>query len=69
MNERQIFVTKHDLQRVQTLIDTVSAQPAEVKDCVRDLRNELNRATVLGPAEIPADVVTRWSSFCKVECE
>lgn len=58
-----ITVSSHDLARLEALLDSpaASALPAAAA-----LSDELTRATVLAPAEMPAGIVKMHS---RVECE
>ncbi|MCC5847541.1 MAG: nucleoside diphosphate kinase regulator [Verrucomicrobia bacterium] len=54
-NKRKIYISAFDLQRLQDFLDDMD--PAERKK-VRALEDELQRAMVLPPEKIPAEVVT-----------
>lgn len=60
MSEREIYVTTQDRQRLEALL----LRPSQDSDRgdLRDLVAELQRATVVAPTEIPADVITMNSS-------
>ena len=49
---REIYVTEHDLQRLEGLVDSGRSPNLEL------LRDELSRATVVKSEDVPADVVT-----------
>jgi len=55
-NDRKIYVTTSDMQRLQALIEGMSSgRLAEAADA---LESELSTAEVVPPEKIPADVVT-----------
>ena len=56
MNERPgFFLTSQDLDRLQTLLDTL---PAATFPGKTELQMELDRAEVVAPQSVPPDVVT-----------
>ena len=55
MSERTIYVTSQDRQRLQFVQAMTEAND---RGDLADLVDELNRAVVVPPSEIPADVVT-----------
>ena len=54
-HKRKIYISAFDLQRLQDYLDDMD--PGERKK-VRALEDELQRAAVLPPEKIPADVIT-----------
>ena len=56
MSERSIFLTAEDRKRLVTLLERPTA--AWDRDDVRELVVEIQRASVVPAAEIPADVIT-----------
>jgi regulator of nucleoside diphosphate kinase len=60
MNNRTIHVTQHDMERLRALI--ASTKGGRGDDCDRPylamLARELDQAVVVGPDEVPPDVVT-----------
>lgn len=58
MNARTILITKHDLMRLEHLVESARRfQPLNRDHLVR-LQEELERATVVANDDIPEDVVT-----------
>lgn len=55
---RQIFITDFDLQRLQELIEEMQEQPSRDTRYLEELGEELVRAEVVSPQEIPPQVVT-----------
>jgi regulator of nucleoside diphosphate kinase len=55
---RQIFITDFDLQRLQELIDEMQEQPSRDTRYLEELGEELLRAEVVAPQEIPPQVIT-----------
>lgn len=67
MDDRQIVITQHDADRLRELIDALDDLSGR-----RDLAallGELDRATIVAPEEIPADVVTMNSTVVLHEVE
>lgn len=59
MRERTIYVTDYDLQRLEHLLESAGEQrSARDRGYLSELENELSRAKVVDPKEIPSDVVT-----------
>lgn len=58
-----ITVSSHDLARLEALLDS---PPASALPAAAALSDELTRATVLAPGEMPAGIVKMHS---RVECE
>ena len=57
-----LIVTATDLERLRPVIDTSSSPASQA------LEDELHRATVVSPAEVPADVVTMNSDVVYEDC-
>lgn len=55
MTKRKIFITRHDLERLRTLIDVRGGPETPY---LEKLKKELRRAVVTEPDMIPGDVVT-----------
>lgn len=53
-NSRTIFITEADMSRLQPLIERMKGG----RDDLKHLQQELERAKVVLPREVPADVVT-----------
>lgn len=53
-----IFITKRDAARLQLLIDAAYEAESCQEQVLEQLQNELDRANIVGSADIPADVVT-----------
>lgn len=58
MTNRIIFITEFDLDRLLDLIEGIRKNRTRIKSDLDSLERELNRAKVVQPAEIPADVIT-----------
>lgn len=61
-NSRQIYITDHDLQRLQDLIEKMLDQPSRDNRYLEELDEELLRAEVVSPQEIPANLITMNSA-------
>jgi len=61
MSEREIFITRLDKERLEELLEVaknIGKPNREDAQNLRDLERELQRAQVVAPDEVPADVVT-----------
>lgn len=55
---RPIYVTSQDKQRLEKLLVEVADSDPRTRGDLNLLREELGRATVVDPKEVPADVIT-----------
>lgn len=62
--ERAIFITEYDLTRLEELLDKVSSEESRDSKHLKELEDELLRAEVVEPRDIPADVITMNSQVC-----
>lgn len=69
METRQIYVTAFDLKRLRELISEQKRIKKESKEYINSLEAELERAQVVLPQEVPADVVTMNSRLVIEELE
>lgn len=60
MNPTPIHITPHDYSKLRLLV--ASATPASLSASLRKLREELDRAAITQPSELPAGVVTMEST-------
>lgn len=69
MSDKNIRITQLDRQRLTDLI--VSAQSGEYRGSIylEKLRGELNRAQIVTPQEIPADVITMNSKVVLLDLD
>src|SRR5262249_25803442 len=58
MEDRTIFVTEPDMKRLNHLLESAERISSKDLDYLRMLKGELQRAEIVAPDEIPADVVT-----------
>lgn len=58
VQNRQIVITEFDLQRLQDLIEEMLEQPSRDNRYLDELNEELLRADVVAPQEIPPQIVT-----------
>jgi regulator of nucleoside diphosphate kinase len=58
MDERTIYITEFDLERLRTLIDDAKRLDRHGNEYLESLERELSRAQVVAPTAVPADVVT-----------
>ncbi len=59
---RDIVVTQQDLERLNELLRESRQSRSESEDYLRALAEELDRATVVPPEDVPADTVTMNST-------
>lgn len=62
--ERAIFITEYDLARLEELLEKVSTEDSRDSKHLNELEDELLRAEVVEPRNIPADVITMNSQVC-----
>ena len=60
--QRQIVITEFDLERLQVLIETMQDNPTRDTRYLDELNDELLRAEVVAPQEIPPQVITMNST-------
>ena len=58
MATRDIYITNHDMNRLQKLIEVMSDRDRKSKPYIDKLEEELDRAHVMEPNQIPPDVIT-----------
>lgn len=63
-NNRQIFITDFDLERLEDLIDNASRRSSRDSKYLKELGQELMKAEVVAPTGIPPDVITMNSCVC-----
>ena len=56
-----IYITEVDYNRLSGLIDRTRERNSEDREYLNKLETELDRAEIVGPKDIPADVVTMRS--------
>ena len=62
MKEREIYVTALDVERLRKLLDGVKLWSSRDREHLEALGAELDRAHVVAPQDVPADVVTMNSA-------
>lgn len=62
VQERHIYITDADLQRLQDLIEDRLGQPSRENRLLEELESELLRAELVSPQDIPPDVITMNST-------
>lgn len=62
--ERAIYITEFDQTRLEELLDQVNTEDSRDGKHLRELEDELLRAEVVEPQDIPADVITMNSRVC-----
>lgn len=69
VNNRQIFITDFDLERLEDLIENSSRRSSRDGKHLEGLELELLKADVVPPAGIPPDVITMNSRVCLQDME
>ncbi len=62
--ERTIHITEFDLSRLEELLEKVNTEDSRDSKHLKELEDELLRAEVVEPQDIPADVITMNSQIC-----
>lgn len=62
MTDRTIIITRQDMDRLRGLIRDARDARAEAPAHLKALENELDKAQIVEPAQVPADVVTMNST-------
>jgi len=63
MPGREIIITSPDRERLMAILNSPAEQRGPDRERLSELRAELERATVVEPGEVPADVITMNSRF------
>jgi len=69
MEERTIYITAYDLQRLRELIIETRRMERRKNEYLESLDAELSRGQVVAPTEVPPDVVTMNSRVHLVDLE
>jgi regulator of nucleoside diphosphate kinase len=62
MQTRDIYISDYDLDRLQKLMEAMSSRDSNNDPYIEKLGEELDRAHVVEPASIPANVITMNST-------
>lgn len=62
VQDRHIYITDADLQRLQSLVEERLGQPSRENRLLEELESELLRAELVSPQDIPPDVITMNST-------
>ena len=69
MSERSIYITAQDMDRLRALLSNISDPFGKNRPYLETLQEELDRARVVAPREIAADVVTMNSTVHVRDCD
>ena len=69
MTERTIYITEFDMERLTKLLQDAQFTTYRKSDYLEKLEEELERAHLVKPEEVPADVVTMNSRVRMVDVE
>ena len=58
MKQHNIFITEEDMERLQYLLDPAGRLLSRDQEHLETLEEELDRAKVVSPSQVPKDVVT-----------
>ncbi|SEM37490.1 GreA/GreB family elongation factor [Syntrophus gentianae] len=58
MSEREIYITKFDLERLSSLIEEIRQHDDKRKMDLASLEKELDRGHIVEPEDVPKDVIT-----------
>ena len=61
---REIYITEFDIERLRKLLERSGGWSKKDREFLRDLEDELDRAVVVAPQDVPCDVVTMNSRVC-----
>lgn len=62
-DSHQIYITSYDMDRLKNILASPAMQSGPNKEHLVALQQELDRANIVEPKDIPADVVTMNSKF------
>jgi regulator of nucleoside diphosphate kinase len=69
MSTKPIHITRFDLERLQKLLQEAKYTGYRKSEYLEKLQEELNRAEIVSPQEIPGDVITMNSIVCLVDLD
>lgn len=69
MSGKQIFISAFDLERLQKLLAEAQITDYRKSEYLKKLHTEINRAKVVPPQEMPANVITLNSRVCLEDVE
>src|SRR5437870_4168212 len=58
MKQHNIFITEQDMERLRHLLDTARRPLSKDQEHLKMLEQELDRAQIVSPSQVPEDVVT-----------
>jgi regulator of nucleoside diphosphate kinase len=67
MNDRTIYITEHDYERLTEFIEEIQMADSKDKDYLTILQEELDQAKIVPSSEIPGDVITMNSQVCLID--
>lgn len=69
MGDQPIKITAYDLKRLKELLMDAGSTDYRGSQYLKRLRRELERAEIVKPEDIPADVITMNSTACLLDTE
>lgn len=67
MNRKPIYITEYDHDRLTDLLEAVEKGRSRNKSLLDQLRDELERAVIVKPEDVPSDIVTMNSTISMVD--
>lgn len=64
MENKPIYITAFDLERLQKLLWEAQSTDYRKSDYLEKLQTEIRRAVVVSPQDVPGDVITMNSKVC-----
>lgn len=69
MENKPIYITEFDLERLQKLLWEAQSTDYRKSEYLENLQKEIRRAVVVSPQDIPGDVITMNSIVCLKDIE
>lgn len=69
MENRTIYITKFDMDRLRALIDEQKRKDQRGNEYLNQLENELSRSILTSPTDVPPDVITMNSKVRLLDLE
>jgi len=69
MKQHGICITEPDMEKLRHLLNFVHAPMSKDREYLATLEEELDRAHVVSPSQVPADVITMNSKVCVTDLD
>jgi len=67
--ERNLYVTEHDMVRLELILDSALQRNDSQRENVKRLMEDLDRASIIDAEDVPHDVVTMNSVVCVADVD